>query len=218
MPTVPVADLTHFCEAILEGAGVPRHKAGDRGRLPDLGQPARRRFPRHPAAAVLHRSAAGRRNGRADRWPGDFRKRQLPALRRAERARPMGGGDLLRATRCGSRASRALALVIAKRVEPFRRRRVVGAEDARRRTDRHRDVQRIADRAAMAGQEGPVGHQPHLHVGARAPGCWTWPPPPWRRARSSKRFSTGSRRFRRAGPSIPKACPPPTRRPPTRAC
>jgi LDH2 family malate/lactate/ureidoglycolate dehydrogenase len=27
MPTIPVADLTHFCEAILEGAGVPRHKA-----------------------------------------------------------------------------------------------------------------------------------------------------------------------------------------------
>jgi LDH2 family malate/lactate/ureidoglycolate dehydrogenase len=27
MPTVPVTDLTHFCEAILQGAGVPRHKA-----------------------------------------------------------------------------------------------------------------------------------------------------------------------------------------------
>src|SRR5450755_3971169 len=27
MPTVPVTELTHFCEAILEGAGVPRHKA-----------------------------------------------------------------------------------------------------------------------------------------------------------------------------------------------
>ena len=27
MPTVPVNELTHFCEAILEGAGVPRHKA-----------------------------------------------------------------------------------------------------------------------------------------------------------------------------------------------
>src|SRR3954454_10740662 len=27
MPTLPVADLTQFCEAILEGAGVPRHKA-----------------------------------------------------------------------------------------------------------------------------------------------------------------------------------------------
>src|SRR5215467_6033963 len=27
MPTVPVTDLTHFCEDILEGAGVPRHKA-----------------------------------------------------------------------------------------------------------------------------------------------------------------------------------------------
>ena len=27
MPTIPVKDLTHFCEAILEGAGVPRHKA-----------------------------------------------------------------------------------------------------------------------------------------------------------------------------------------------
>src|SRR5437764_7238062 len=28
MPTVPVEALTRFCEAILEGAGVPRHKAG----------------------------------------------------------------------------------------------------------------------------------------------------------------------------------------------
>ena len=27
MPTVPVTELTRFCEAILEGAGVPRHKA-----------------------------------------------------------------------------------------------------------------------------------------------------------------------------------------------
>jgi LDH2 family malate/lactate/ureidoglycolate dehydrogenase len=27
MPTVPVIPLTHFCEAILQGAGVPRHKA-----------------------------------------------------------------------------------------------------------------------------------------------------------------------------------------------
>ena len=27
MPTVPVTDLTHFCEAILQGAAVPRHKA-----------------------------------------------------------------------------------------------------------------------------------------------------------------------------------------------
>ena len=27
MPTVPVSELTHFCEAILQGAGVPRHKA-----------------------------------------------------------------------------------------------------------------------------------------------------------------------------------------------
>ena len=27
MPTVPVIELTHFCEAILQGAGVPRHKA-----------------------------------------------------------------------------------------------------------------------------------------------------------------------------------------------
>ncbi len=27
MPTIPVNELTHFCEAILEGTGVPRHKA-----------------------------------------------------------------------------------------------------------------------------------------------------------------------------------------------
>src|SRR6266700_2077632 len=27
MPTVPVTDLTQFCEAILQGAGVPRRKA-----------------------------------------------------------------------------------------------------------------------------------------------------------------------------------------------
>ena len=27
MPTIPAPDLLHFCEAILEGAGVPRHKA-----------------------------------------------------------------------------------------------------------------------------------------------------------------------------------------------
>src|SRR5215472_2048990 len=27
MPTVPLTDLTHFCEDILEGAGVPRHQA-----------------------------------------------------------------------------------------------------------------------------------------------------------------------------------------------
>src|SRR5258707_33443 len=27
MPTLSVGDLTRFCEAILEGAGVPRHKA-----------------------------------------------------------------------------------------------------------------------------------------------------------------------------------------------
>jgi LDH2 family malate/lactate/ureidoglycolate dehydrogenase len=27
MPTIPVTAMTHFCEAILQGAGVPRHKA-----------------------------------------------------------------------------------------------------------------------------------------------------------------------------------------------
>ena len=217
MPTVPVAELTRFCEAILEGAGVPRHKAADRGRLPDFRQPARRGFARHPTAAVLHRPVAGRRDGPADRRPRDFRERQLPAFRRAERAGPMGGGDLLRARRADCAAARAGAGG-GQGIEPLRRGRVVGAEDARRRTDRHRDVQRFADRAAVAGQERPVGHQPDLHVGARSVA-----------ARYGHHDGGGgqglqgvSQRAARdsggLGVRFAKACPPPTRRPPTRAC
>jgi hypothetical protein len=30
MPTIPATELTHFCEAILQAAGVPRHNSAPR--------------------------------------------------------------------------------------------------------------------------------------------------------------------------------------------
>ena len=60
-------------------------------------------------------------------------------------------------------------MVVAARVEPLRRGGVLGAEIVERRTDRHRDVQRVADGAAMAGEAAARRHQSHLHVGSRRP-------------------------------------------------
>ena len=79
----------------------------------------------------------------------------------------MGRRDLLRPCRPPRPAARRWRLVTRARIQPFRRLRLVGAEDARGRHDRHRHVQCFAHRAAVAGQGGTLRHQSHLHVGAR---------------------------------------------------
>ena len=87
-------------------------------------------------------------------------------VRRRRTAWASGSRRPAAATPCASPAPAGHGDGGGARIEPLRRRRLVGAEDARRRADRHRDVQRVADRAALAGQGRPRGHQPDLHVGA----------------------------------------------------
>ena len=76
-------------------------------------------------------------------------------------------------------------------VEPLRRGGVVGAEDARGGADRDRDVQRVADRSAVAGERRAARDESDLRGAARAHGCSIWRRRRWRRARFSRRYLNG---------------------------
>jgi hypothetical protein len=218
MPVLFAPILTRFAAEILVAAGSARQPGRHRRRIPDRLQPAGRRFPRIAVAALLYRADSGRGDGSEGRRPGGFGKRVVPRVRRAKRAWVNGLRRLVAATPCAWRRLRG-GRGGGSRVQPLRRGRLVGAEDAGGRTDRPGILQRLADRAALAGQGRPHRNEPDLHVGARpvAAGYGHHHGGGGQDFQGVYQRKTGDPR--RAGPSIRKACPPPTpKRPTTKAC
>ena len=185
MPLISVPELTRFAEDVLIGAGVPADKA------------------EVTAACLIASNLRGVDSHGMQLLP--FYVDQLLAgemdPRTDGRVISESGSCLLFdgqngigqwiADICCEHAVRiareqGMAMVVARESNHFGAAAWWAQKMRAARPDRDRDVQRFADRAAVAGQGRARRNEPDLRGAARVRGCWIWRPPRWRPGRSSK--------------------------------
>ncbi len=217
MPVISASELTRFTEEILVAAGVPPHKAAIT--TASLVASNLRGVDSHGIQLVpfyVDKLLAGEMDPHTD---GRVISESGACLLFDGQN---GIGQWIAETCCGHAvriaASQGMALVVARESNHFgaaawwaRKMRAAG------------QIGIVMCNASpivppWQAKQGRVGTNPICDVGAGAVAAGYGHHHGGGGQASSKRSSTGSRRFRRAGRSTPKACPPPTRPRRTREC